>query len=299
MNLKRKKKTIILGAKKKTKFLKKPKNTKEEKENEDKQQRKINFKDISTKEGEDFIAWCLQAELLKKPSYCKNCRSKTGKINTFRLIKNEEYLDKFVWKCKDKNCRNSQTLRANNKFLSSFPHIEIKILLIYVFAHFCYLVPASTSNKTLGICFKTIQRISDFLRKRIVIEQKLDEIFQGKLGGKGKVVEIDESCFFRRKANKGRLLKQIWGFGIVERQSGRLFVQLVEKRNAKELTSIIQKWISKNSSYVISDEWKSYSKLKSINFNHVNVNHSKNFVNPINPEIHTQTIENRWGQSKP
>jgi len=92
--------------------------------------------------------------------------------------------------------------------------------------------------------------------------------------------------FFQRKVKKGRLLKQIWGFGIVERQSGRFFVQIVEKRNAKELTSIIQKWISKESSFVISDEWRSYSKLKSMNFDHVDVNHSKNFVNPNNPQVH-------------
>ena len=50
---------------------------------------------------------------------------------------------------------------------------------------------------------------------------------------------------------------------------------------------------------MISDEWSSYNKLKSMNYNHRTVvNHSKNFVDPLHPEIHTQTIENRWGQLK-
>jgi len=35
-----------------------------------------------------------------------------------------------------------------------------------------------------------------------------------------------------------------------------------------------------------------------MNYNHRTVNHSKNFVDPLHPEIHTQTIENRWGQLK-
>jgi len=136
----------------------------------------------------------------------------------------------------------------------------MKILLIYVFSHYCFLVPASTSNKTLGLNLKTIKVISDFLTEKVVIYQKLDEIFKGKLGGKGKIVEIDESCFFKRKANKGRILQQIWGFGIVERESGRFFVEVVEKRSSKDLIPLINKWISKDSLYVISDEWKSIQK---------------------------------------
>jgi len=46
------------------------------KKNEDNQQREINFKDIYSKEGEDFIAWCLRAELLKKPSIAKVVETK-------------------------------------------------------------------------------------------------------------------------------------------------------------------------------------------------------------------------------
>ena len=214
-----------------------------------------------TKEGEEFIEWCLNAQILKKPSYCKLCRSKKGKINTFRLIRLEEYLDKYVWRCKDKDCRSKLCIRTNNKLLTTFCNVELKILLIYVFMHYCYLVPPSTSNQTLGICLKTLKKMSDFLTERVVMDQQLDEIFRGKFGGKGKTVEIDESCFFRRKANKGRVLKQIWGFGVVERDSGRLFVQIVEKRTAKELVPIITKWISKDCLYIISDEWKSYNIL--------------------------------------
>jgi hypothetical protein len=41
-----------------------------------------------------------------------------------------------------------------------------------------------------------------------------------KIGGPGKVVEIDESKFGRRKHHRGHPVKGQWVFGGVERESG-------------------------------------------------------------------------------
>lgn len=160
------------------------------------------------------------------------------------------------------------------------------------------MVPLNITQKSLKISLPTIKRISDLLSRWIVTYQLLDETFRGKLGGKNKIVEIDESCFFKRKFNKGRLLNQIWGFGIVERESGRLLVQVVEKRNASTLLPIIQKWISTDCLLVVSDEWKAYGKLKNLNYNHEKVNHSKNFADVNNSRIHTQTMRIVGGKLK-
>jgi hypothetical protein len=69
-----------------------------------------------------------------------------------------------------------------------------------------------------------------------------------KPGDPGKTVEIDESCFGRRKYNCGRQGKTTWGFGGVQRQSRKTFLVPVPGRSAGTLTNIIQTWIIKFSS---------------------------------------------------
>ena len=85
---------------------------------------------------------------------------------------------------------------------------------------------------------------------------------------------------------------------MIDRKTGRLIVKIVKKRNAETLIPIIQQWISIDTEYIISDERRAYNKLKNLKYNHQKINHSKNFVDKKNSLIHTQTIENRWGQIK-
>ena len=50
------------------------------------------------------------------------------------------------------------------------------------------------------------------------------------LGGPGKTVEIDESKSGKRKFYWGHYVDGCWVFGGIERQSGRVFMEVVEKR---------------------------------------------------------------------
>lgn len=93
-------------------------------------------------------------------------------------------------------------------------------------------------------------------------------------------------------------MEQIWGLGFVERETGRLYVEIVPDRKARTLLPIIRRWIKESTSLVITDEWKSYSRLVKMGYNHRTIKHKKNFVDPNDPRIYTQTIENRWGQIK-
>lgn len=100
-----------------------------------------------------------------------------------------------------------------------------------------------------------------------------------KIGGPGKVVEIDEAKIGKRKYEKGRVIEGKWIFGGIERGSSRLFVVPVEKRNRDTLLNIIQEYIEPGTT-IMSDQWKAYQTLNHQGFHHFTVNHSYNFVDP-------------------
>lgn len=91
------------------------------------------------------------------------------------------------------------------------------------------------------------------------------------IGGEGVIVEIDESKFGRRKYNRGHRVEGQWVFGGVERDTGRVFMVPVEKRDKDTLLRIIKKWILPGS-IVISDCWKAYDCLESEGYKHLTVN---------------------------
>ncbi|XP_053209264.1 uncharacterized protein LOC128393164 [Panonychus citri] len=117
------------------------------------------------------------------------------------------------------------------------------------------------------------------------------------IGGEDRHVEIDESVLFKRKYRKGRLLanqsKQVWVVGGIERETGHCFVEIAPNRKMPTLDEIIQRKVQTGTT-IFTDEWRGYNNLKNLGYIHYTVNHSKNFLNPHNKTIHTQTIERLW-----
>ena len=58
------------------------------------------------------------------------------------------------------------------------------------------------------------------------------EVESQPIGGVGKIVEIDESKFGKRKYHRGRRVDGVWVFGGIERESRRCFLVSVEDRTA-------------------------------------------------------------------
>ena len=114
------------------------------------------------------------------------------------------------------------------------------------------------------------------------------------LGGEGRTVEIDESKFGKRKHWRGHRVEGVWVFGALERETGRIFMQPVEKRDAQTLIPLLEKWVLPKTT-VISDCWKAYSNLQ--NFSHLKVNHSIDFVDE-STGAHTNAIESSWRHAK-
>jgi hypothetical protein len=100
-----------------------------------------------------------------------------------------------------------------------------------------------------------------------------DEVnyYQGcQIGGKGIIVEIDESKFGKKKYNRGHPVEGNWVWGCVERivdpntgytSAGKCIMVVVDKRDIATLKPLILRFI-KPGSYIISDCYSSYRGIK-------------------------------------
>ena len=122
------------------------------------------------------------------------------------------------------------------------------------------------------------------------------ELTSEKIGGPGKIVEVDKSKFGKHKFNRGHPVEGQWVFGSVERGSSKLFLVAVGDRLKDTLHAVIETWIEKGTT-IYSDCWKAYNSLGEKNYNLLQVNHNVNFVDP-STGCHTNTIESRWRHVK-
>jgi hypothetical protein len=93
---------------------------------------------------------------------------------------------------------------------------------------------------------------------------------------------------------------QVWLFGGCERGNAEnCFIIEVEHRDRDTLRPLICQFIRRNTT-IVTDCWLAYQGLETwgMGYTHLTVNHSQNFVNPLNPDAHTQTIESQWQKFK-
>lgn len=108
----------------------------------------------------------------------------------------------------------------------------------------------------------------------------------------GKIVEIDQSKFRKRKYHRGRRVDGCWVFGGIERDSNKCFFEIVDDRTMETLLEIIKQHI-KPGTTIITNCWKAYACLKDHGYTHLTVNHSKEFKNPENGAC-TNKIGSTW-----
>lgn len=184
-------------------------------------------------------------------------------------------------------------MRTDTFFSQSNLTLEEILQYIYLWVH-------GTEQKTihheLGTASHTDVDFASFCRE--VCEVRMIEASE-RIGGPGKVVEIDESKFAKRKYNVGHRVTGGWVFGGRERDDKcKVFMVPVEDRKAETLLAIIQHWIAPGS-IIWSDCWKSYERIPKLpeGYSHATVNHSKNFVDPKTGTC-TNRIESDWRHAK-
>ena len=119
-----------------------------------------------------------------------------GGVN-LKLQKNNSKADHCYWKCKrfimendkKKLCNGNRSARSNSWFFKS--KLAIGEILLFTY-HWWYETPSNLLKLEYGFAAHTIVDWSSFCRE-VAIDQVMNN--PEKIGGEGKIVEIDESKF--------------------------------------------------------------------------------------------------------
>ena len=65
-----------------------------------------------------------------------------------------------------------------------------------------------------------------------------------KIGGPGKLVQIDKSKIGKRKYHRGHVVEGQWVFGGIEEDSRKSFMETVENRTEETLLNLIREWVA-------------------------------------------------------
>lgn len=207
------------------------------------------------------------------------------------------------WICTKGKCKSkSKTSRTVGTF---FENINIDLVhvfyLIYAFAHkwtFNMTINEDPLKEEKQQCLSrsTVSDWFNYCRESVVIYQIEKNEFRGKIGGPGKIVQIDESKFGKRKYNRGRHVEGNWVLGMIEDGSEDLRLEVCpgNVRSAEVLVPLIEKHVEKGTT-IHTDCWRAYDCLEENGYIHKKVNHS----DPDNPFVatdgtHTQRIESQW-----
>jgi hypothetical protein len=146
-------------------------------------------------------------------NYNGNKQCLNGHATSLKKVKKT---DGWYWRCSTKGCQKTESIRAGTFFFESKIFIWEILLVIFNFAF--EFLNTTTHNLVRTVSAHTIAAYKRRLRLIILTMFNKRDI---KLGGEGRIVEIDESLFIKVKHNRGRDMRRekVWVFGLYERAS--------------------------------------------------------------------------------
>ena len=189
-----------------------------------------------------------------------------------------------LWKCG--HCRKQFTVKVGTLFESSHIPLHKWLQATHLYCSSKKGFSPHQLHRIMGITYKSAWFMAHRIR-----EAMKDLVFTKKLGGGGRVVEVDETFWGNKKkckpgargySHKGKI------FSLVER-GGDVRSFHVQRVNSKTLKPIIREQVEKDT-HIISDEMSSYTGLDQEFDKHDVVCHSKKEYSC--GEIYTNIIEN-------
>ena len=238
-----------------------------------------------------WLQWLAERRLICNSNVCTNCQ------RAMCLVRRAESTDGFSWKCRD--CNTGTSIRTGSFFANCGLSTETIVMMFYYWVHDVKATHVMLFEEIDN--WDTMVNYNNFFRlecRNWLLNQQL--LLGGfDVNGQPTYVEVDETYFFHRKYHKGRFWRGKWVVGILERNSGRCWMEVVVRRNAATLEQIITDHVLPGTIIVI-DGWAGYDNIERINngVHHEVVVHAHNFVDPHHAEVNTQAIEGLWMQAK-
>lgn len=190
-----------------------------------------------------------------------------------------------VYKCY--GCRKPFTVKVGTIFESSHIQLHLWLQAIFLIASSKKGISSNQLHRTLGVTLKSAW----FMSHRIREAMRSGDF--SPFGSDGGQVEVDETYIGNKpgqpvRRGGGHKMKVL---ALIDRESGRARSMVVDEVDAKTLEPIIQANVAREAA-LMTDEAKVYKKIGKGFASHDSVNHSRDeYVNPIRPWIHTNTVE--------
>ncbi|KAL0830079.1 hypothetical protein ABMA28_003536 [Loxostege sticticalis] len=185
-------------------------------------------------------------------------------------------------------CRNKSYSRAAGTwFENARLPLPLMYQIMYMFSvDYTYeAVRRETSDMREEVLSQaTIADWFNYCKEAIIVYQLEHEESREKIGGPGKIVQIDEN------------VEGHWVLGMIEDVCDDLHLEVCpdNQRNADVLVQLIKKHVREGST-IHTDFWKAYDCLPEHGYIHKKVNHSDPINKFVAPNaVHTQRIESHW-----
>ena len=250
----------------------------------------------------ELLTLLTQTGVIANQQTCKYCGC---------AMHQDKISNNWVWICNRRvngvKCTRGKFSIRDGTFLGK-SHLSIQAILWIVW-HFVHKLNEMQCKQYTNIGQKNCKTIVKWYAKCREVCGTWIWANKPKLGGFGKIVEMDESYFAgASKYGKGRRLGEDpwedlskWAFGLAERGSLDCVLQTVHSSRSRALLMPMINENCADGTIFCSDGWKAYVKLSEHveleDTLHFAVNHTNNYVDPITG-AHTQTIEGIWNHCK-